>query len=168
MGQRPHGHAPLRFSAYGITTSVMACTFGAGTFPMRKEKVFFPTRAQGKTDELPWFLSLLLGDFFFLSEDADLGKSMGGSESPLPWVLRASSQIVCKRKAQRPDNWGWLRSQGGCRVSLVSVLFSFLVSEYFNFFSCRFSYSFRLMFALSFSSKKYLWLKGLKCPSQPK
>lgn len=40
-------------SAYCISPSVVACALWACTFPMRKEKVVFPTRAQGETNKLP-------------------------------------------------------------------------------------------------------------------
>jgi hypothetical protein len=134
--------------------SLWACTF-----PMRKEKVFFPTIAQKETVKLPCFSAgwwLLLPYANPVPRYSPWKVSLCVSlVSTLPGGFKALSQITLEVNAQPPNNWDWLylsprKLQGH---SLVSVL-SFLVPAYFNFSSCGFSYSLRLL-ALLLSSSKF-------------
>lgn len=69
---------------------------------------FFSIRAQGGTDKLPWFASLLFVLFLVhvLSKDVVVGKILTFygrlRVNSLPWVSEASSQIVCEWKSQAP------------------------------------------------------------------
>lgn len=161
---RHHCDVLYRVSAYCTTTSVMAYIF-----PTRKQKVFF--LRQGETD-FPDLCLCCLATVFFLFKFCLKMQSLenlncGSLKSTLCHRCPRYLRLHASAEAQHPDNWSWLVSP---RKLQVSVLFSFLVSEYFNFFSCRFSYSFRLKLALFYPAEmsKYLWSRSFKFSSQPK